>query len=81
MKKNWPCYNQALEIDPNYSDAWTNKGATLVRLGEDVEGLKSFNQALRLNPYDINAWLNKGNILMSADNFKDALIVLKEPWT
>nr|WP_319537584.1 tetratricopeptide repeat protein [uncultured Methanospirillum sp.] len=41
-------YDQALQIDPEYSSAWNNKGVVLSRLGKYHEALDAFDRALRI---------------------------------
>jgi len=49
-----------LEINPQYSKAWSNKGASLNGLGRCAEAIKCFDRALEINPQHAVAWLNKG---------------------
>jgi tetratricopeptide (TPR) repeat protein len=53
-------YNQALQANPQYSDAWFNL-ATLYR-GQKAwpEAIKAYVQVVRLNPSDVEAWLRLG---------------------
>ena len=41
-------YDQALQIDPEYTSAWNNKGVVLSRLGKYNEAIEAFDQALRI---------------------------------
>ncbi len=57
------CYNKALEINPDYADAWINKGVVLENQNKYAETLECYNKALEINPEDVDAWNNKGNVL------------------
>ncbi|PWR74367.1 tetratricopeptide repeat protein [Methanospirillum lacunae] len=41
-------YDQALQIDPEYTSAWNNKGVVLSKLGKYPEALEAFDRALRI---------------------------------
>lgn len=43
-----PCYDRALELNPNYAEAWFNKGVALRALAQFREALVCFEQAQRL---------------------------------
>jgi serine/threonine protein kinase len=43
-----PCYDRALELNPNYAEAWFNKGVALRSLAQFREALVWFEQAERL---------------------------------
>ena len=49
------CYNQAIEIDPEYALAWNNKGIALKALGSNKEAEYASNKAKELeNQKSIN---------------------------
>lgn len=41
-------FNKALEIDPQYADAWNNKGFALNFLGRHDEAIKAFDMAIEI---------------------------------
>jgi len=43
-------YEQALELDPDFGEAWRGKGRLLARLGQYEEALKALNRAVELAP-------------------------------
>lgn len=49
------CYNHAIEVDRNFVDAYTARGALWVNVGKFDDGIEDFKTALRLNPTDANA--------------------------
>jgi tetratricopeptide (TPR) repeat protein len=66
-------YNEALSFDPDYWEAWNNKGTALYHLGRYDEALDAINRSLSLNPDFPNAWNNKGLILQSLGRYQEAL--------
>jgi len=47
------CYDKAIELDPNYADAWNNKGLAFDSLDKHEEALKLYEKAIELDPnYD-----------------------------
>ena len=53
-------YDKATAINPNYVEAWSNRGAALGKLGRNNEDLASINKAIAINPKDCNLWYNRG---------------------
>lgn len=56
-------YDMALEADPNYANAWVNKGTASYKLGMYQEAIASFNRAIEINPQHPDAWYHKGFVL------------------
>lgn len=50
------CYDQALEIKPEFGQAWFNRGWALERLGETVKAEQSFVRAVEIHPENVEAW-------------------------
>ena len=67
------CYDNALGIDPSFSDPWNSKGACLKLLGRHEEALIYYDKALELNPAYGTAWNNKGESLMQLGRYEEAL--------
>jgi tetratricopeptide (TPR) repeat protein len=53
-------YNQALRINPNYTQAYNNRGSARYSLGDKQGAITDFNQALQINPNLANAYYNRG---------------------
>jgi protein O-mannosyl-transferase len=51
-------YDRAIEIFPAYSEAYHNRGNTLVRLGRREEAMASYRQCLRFDPGHAGAAMN-----------------------
>jgi tetratricopeptide (TPR) repeat protein len=54
-------YDKAIEVNPNYEEAWYNKGNELSKLERHAEAIECYDKAIELNPNDDDAWYNKGN--------------------
>ena len=48
-------YNKAIEINPDYADAYYNRGNAKGALGNMQGAIEDFNKALQLNPNDFKA--------------------------
>lgn len=49
-------FNQAIEIDPGYADAWKGKGESLESIKRYDDALSAFNMVIKLTPNDERAW-------------------------
>ncbi|MHB9117883.1 MAG: tetratricopeptide repeat protein [Burkholderiales bacterium] len=66
--------NQAIALDPNYYDAYMNRGTANGMLGHVKEALTDFDQAITLNPNSADAHVNRGIILINQGHAKEALL-------
>ena len=66
-------FEKAIEIKPDYADAWNNKGAALYKLDRPDEALKAFEKAIEIKPDYADAWYNKGITLCKLDRQDEAL--------
>jgi len=73
-------FNRALEIQPDYYQAWFNRGVDLAKLGNHQEAIASFDKVISFQPGDVVAWYNKaccyalqGNIDLAIENFQQAI--------
>ncbi|WP_375513823.1 tetratricopeptide repeat protein [uncultured Nostoc sp.] len=73
-------FDKALEIKPDYHEAWYNRGNALKNLGRLEKAIASYDQALKIKPDDHDAWYNKaccysllGNIDLAIDNLQQAI--------
>ncbi len=48
-------FKQALRINPNSADAYSNLGVALAQIGQISEAVEQVEAALRINPNDIDA--------------------------
>ena len=66
-------YNKALEIKPNYHDAWYNRGNTLYDLGLLEEAIASYDKALEFKPDDHEIWYNRGIALSNLGRLEEEI--------
>ncbi len=66
-------FDQALAIDPSFSEAWYNRGTTLSNLGRYSEALNSLDRAVALNPNYFEAWGNRGTALVKLGRYSEAI--------
>ncbi|WP_297247149.1 tetratricopeptide repeat protein [uncultured Brachyspira sp.] len=54
-------YNKAIELDPNYTDAYNGRGKAKNDLGKYEDSIKDFNKVIELTPNYTNAYYDRGN--------------------
>jgi superkiller protein 3 len=57
-----PFYRRAVELDPEFNEAWMNLGLALLAQGLPEEALSCQRQALRLDPENADALNNLGMV-------------------
>lgn len=76
-EKNYPSaleeYNQAVELNPNLSSAYTNRGVIFYKLGEIGKSLADYNRAVELNPNDSATYVNLSSIYFDVGDTDQAL--------
>ena len=70
------CYDQAIGINANNSDAWFERGNALTRLLRLAEAIGSFDRAIELNPRDAEIFFARGWACHRFDRAADALNTL-----
>src|SRR5690606_23837421 len=65
-------YRQAVEVDPEYVEAWNNLGAALASAGELEEAREAFEIAIRLVPNYADALYNVADTLDEMDRPAEA---------
>jgi len=63
----------AIEINPQYADAYNNKGLSLYYLGNNQEAIACYDKAIESNPYFADAYFNKGMSLSALSKFPEAI--------
>ncbi|MGE4118602.1 MAG: tetratricopeptide repeat protein, partial [Candidatus Nitrosocosmicus sp.] len=65
--------SEKTEINPQYADAYNNKGLSLYYLGNNQEAIACYDKAIEINPeYDL-AYYNKGIVLSVTGNNQEAI--------
>ncbi|QLE54258.1 tetratricopeptide repeat-containing serine protease family protein [Nostoc sp. TCL26-01] len=54
-------YTKAISLNPQYANAYLNRGAVRYELGDKQGAIADFNQALKINPNFDLAYYNRGN--------------------
>jgi tetratricopeptide (TPR) repeat protein len=66
-------YNEAIELNPQYTDAWVRKGVTLYNNKEHYEAEICLNEAVRLSPSLFKAVYNRGKNRLELNNIEGAV--------
>ena len=53
-------YDQAIDINPQFAEAYNNRGITKDLLGRHEEAITDYNEAIRINPQLAEAYYNRG---------------------
>ena len=48
-------FAQAADIDPEFTEAWYNKGMALMCSGKYPEAIRAFDKVLKIHPHDVRA--------------------------
>ena len=54
---------KAIELKPDYTNAWVNKGIILGNLNQHELALKAFEKVIKLEPSNSKAWDNRSHVL------------------
>lgn len=74
-------YDKALELWPDYADAWIRKGITLFNNKEYFDAENCFNRAVRLSPTGFKAVYNRGKLRLKTDDIDGAIADLDKATT
>jgi tetratricopeptide (TPR) repeat protein len=66
-------FNKTIELDPNYSPAWNDKGIVHMELREFDEALKCFDSVMRVDPSNSMPVYNMGYVLLIQERYEDAV--------
>ncbi len=61
-------YNKAIELNPEYTKAYYNRGVVYNNITEYKKAISDYNKAIELNPEDATAYNNRG---IAYDDIKD----------
>jgi tetratricopeptide (TPR) repeat protein len=65
-------YRRAIELAPNFAEAWTNLAAALFASGRFEESVEAGQRAVKLSPKISSAWLTLGNALSEQGRWLEA---------
>ena len=63
-------YEKALEIDPEYGDAYNNRGIAYYYLEQYERAIEDFNKALDIDPEDAIAYYNRGVVYANLGQYE-----------
>ena len=66
------CFEKAIELKPDYAEAYSNMGASLGILRHLDEAIKCFEKAIELKPDYAGAHYGKGIFLEAQGKYKEA---------
>ena len=66
-------YTKAIEILPDFSKAYNNRGILKAKTNDYEGALQDFNTAIEKNPNLANAYYNRGNLKIKNDDIEGAL--------
>ena len=66
-------YSRAIELSPNHTAAFNNRGVAYHGKGKLDLAVKDYNIAIKLNPDDANAYSNRGNVYREKGEFNRAI--------
>ena len=77
INKNWhmslASYDHAIELKPDYAEAFNNRAIVLKELKRLDDSLGSYKRAIELNPNYVEAYYNRGNALNENNYLVEAL--------
>lgn len=68
------CFDKALNLNPNYVEAWVRKGVTLLDIGEDYDAQVCLNKAVKLSPKSFKTRYNRGKCLLKLKYYDEAIL-------
>lgn len=74
-------FDSALELEPNYIDAYYRKALALIGLGAYEEAARNFEKYLNINPRDADVLKNKGCLLNLSGKREEALTCFNQALT
>ncbi len=66
-------YTKAIELNPNYVEAYNNRGVAYTDKGEYDRALNDCNTAIQLNPHSAATYLNRGNAYQNKGDYDRAI--------
>lgn len=67
------CYKKAIELNPQYADAYNGLGSAFYRKGQYDDSIREFEKAIALNPKDFYACYNVALAYEKKERYQDAV--------
>ena len=74
-------YDKALELYPEYADAWIRKGITFFNDGRYIEAEECLTRAVKLRPAEFKAVYNRGKLRLKQQETEGAIADLDKATT
>jgi protein O-GlcNAc transferase len=68
-----PCFLQAIELQPDYAEAYSNLGAALNETGDHLKAITAYSRAIELDSSMYEAHNNLGNVYKDCQRYDEAL--------
>ncbi|MEQ8974053.1 MAG: tetratricopeptide repeat protein [Coleofasciculus sp. C1-SOL-03] len=66
-------YNRAVELQPDYAEAWQGQGDALLGLGKPEAALDAYDQAIQIQRQYPEAWKGRGEALAALQRYEAAI--------
>lgn len=66
-------YNRAVELKPEYTEAWKGQATTLLELKRYQDALEAYDKAIQLQPNYEDAWNGRGKALNHLQRYSEAI--------
>ena len=73
MNKQIEFYTKAIQLDPNYKDAYNNRGISKKNLGRYTEAITDYDKAIQLDPNYKDAYNNRGVSKYNLSKYTEAI--------
>jgi tetratricopeptide (TPR) repeat protein len=67
------CFNRAIELKPDFFDAYYNRGLAFAKINRPAEAVRDFNKAIELKPAYADAYNNRAAVAMNTGRYDEAL--------
>jgi tetratricopeptide (TPR) repeat protein len=71
-------YQKAVEIKPDFYEAWYNMGISYKNKGEDDNAINAYRKAVEIKPDKHEAWNNMGNLYKNKDEHENAIAAYRK---
>ena len=66
-------YIRAVELRPEYAEAWKGQGNTLLELKRYQDALEAYDKAIQIQPNNLDAWTGRGKALDHLQRYEEAI--------
>jgi tetratricopeptide (TPR) repeat protein len=71
-------YSQAIQLKPDFGEAWNDRGNVLKKLGRYETAIESYQKAIELSPKNAPIYNNLGNAYSEWKKYEQAIVVYQE---